>query len=74
MRLHEPLRYCEFRVLAADGQVDDCPHFSVGTVAGMHFCVTHAPLVAKAVSDEGVEFVKNLVWIAPPPIAQSVEL
>jgi len=65
MRLFEPLTYCEFRVLAAEGQVDACPHFSAGTVGGMHFCTTHAPLVAKAIGDEGVEFVRELVW-APP--------
>jgi len=62
VKLFEPLTYCEFRVLAAEGQVDACPHFSAGKVGGMHFCATHAPLVSKAIGDEGVEFVKGLVW------------
>jgi len=60
-KLHEPLRYCEFRV---GGDLDVCAHWSAGTVHGMHMCVNHAQQVLFAIGAEDVEFVKGLTQVA----------
>ncbi len=62
MELHDPLTYCEFRTVSADGAVDTCVHYSMGTVHGFHVCELHGKRVLDAIESEGVKFVPKLVF------------